>query len=167
MKYLNIFAGLRAAFMLLVAFALILSALGSKVGRAILEFALEPIWRYHNRYFAMYVYNGATAASSLANPPLRIAGGMGGVNTVSTPTGGGRSVWLYNSSNGTTELSSGTFFSDGYYLGMKQGDLIMGVSNTGSSSQCFLGVISSVSTLGCHVGGAAGTSTNAMITSTH
>ena len=112
-------------------------------------------------------YNGTTAASSLQNPPLRIAGGVGGVNTISTATGGGRGVWLYNSSNGTTEMSSANFFVDAYYLGMKQGDLVIGVSNTGSSSQCFMGVLGAVTTDGACIGGAGGTSTNAMITSTH
>ena len=50
-------------------------------------------------------------------------------------------------------------------IGMKQGDLIMGVSNTGRSSQVFMSVIGAVTTAGACVGTAG--STNATITSTH
>lgn len=106
-------------------------------------------------------YNGATAASSVANPPIRIAGGMGGVSQQSTASGGGRGVWFYNSSNGSTELQGANFFTDAKALGMQAGDLLLFVVATGSSIACGMGVIGTVST-----SGAAIASTGASLTST-
>lgn len=93
-------------------------------------------------------YNGATAASSVANPPMRIAGGMGGVSQQSTASGGGRGVWFYNSSNGSTQLQDANFFTDAKYLGMQAGDLVLFVVATGSSIGCGLGVMGAVTTAG-------------------
>lgn len=101
-------------------------------------------------------YSGATAASSLANPPMRIAGGMGGVSEQSTATGGGRGVWMYNSSHATSDLFSSNFFTDAFYLGMKAGDLIMGVSCTGSSVYVWVGAVSAVTTNGANVNSSGG-----------
>lgn len=106
-------------------------------------------------------YNGTTAASSVANPPIQIARSMGGgLNTLSTGgTGGG--LWMYNSSNGSTELQSSTFFTDAYYIGMKQGDMIMFGGSTGSSAYAGFGVIGAVTTSGAGIA-----STGASMTST-
>jgi hypothetical protein len=101
-------------------------------------------------------YSGTTAASTLANPPLQIARGVGGVNTISTGTGGGRGLWFYGSSNGSTELVSNTFFTDAFYLGMKAGDVVIGVHATGSSVGVSLGVIGAVTTLGAGVASTGG-----------
>ena len=106
-------------------------------------------------------YNGTTAASSVANPPVQIARAMGGgLNTLSTGGAGG-GLWMYNSSNGSTELQSSTFFTDGYYLGMKQGDVLIFTASTGSSAFCGMGVIGAVTTAGCGIA-----STGASMTST-
>lgn len=106
-------------------------------------------------------YSGTTAASSVANPPIRIAGAVGqGFNTSSTlGTGGG--VWLYTSTNGTTELVSTTFFTDGYYLGMKQGDVVFATGSTGSSAYLTIGVLGAVTTAGTGIA-----STNGSVSST-
>lgn len=96
-------------------------------------------------------YNGTTAGSSISNPPIRIAGGVGGPNQQSTGTGGGRSVWLYSSSNGSTELISSTYISDGKLLGFQNGDLLIGVHATGSSIGISMGVIGFVSSIGSTV----------------
>lgn len=102
-------------------------------------------------------YSGATAASSLANPPMRIAGGMGGVSEVSTASGGGRQVWLYNSSHSTTQLTESTgFFTDAYYLGMKAGDIVMGCQATGSSIGVYMGVLGTVTTAGASLASTGG-----------
>lgn len=101
-------------------------------------------------------YSGATAASSLSNPPMRIAGGLGGVNENSTASGGGRGVWLYNSSHSTTQLTDANFFTDGYYLGMKQGDIVMGAQATGSSVGVYMGVVGAVTTAGAALGSTGG-----------
>lgn len=101
-------------------------------------------------------YSGSTAGSTVANPPMRIAGGFGGVNEISTGSGGGRGVWLYNSSNPSTVMAGSNFFTDAYYLGMKQGDLIMGTIATGSSVQVYLGCIGAVTTAGAALASTAG-----------
>lgn len=106
-------------------------------------------------------YYGTTAASSVSNPPIQIARGLGGgVNTLST-AGTGSGMWLYNSTNGTTQLQDTAFFTDAYYIGMKGGDLILGVCATGSSACVFMGAIGAVTTAG-----AAIASTGASMTST-
>lgn len=101
-------------------------------------------------------YAGATAASSLTNPPMRIAGGLGGINENSTATGGGRGVWLYNSSHSTTQMTDSNFFSDAYYLGMKQGDIVMGVNSTGSSAAVYMGAVGAVTTAGAALASTGG-----------
>lgn len=106
-------------------------------------------------------YAGTTAASSLANPPMRIAGGLGGVSEQSTASGGGRGVYLYNSSHSTTQLTDSNFFTDAYYLGMKAGDIVMGAQATGSSVGVYMGVLGAVTTAG-----AALASTGGIISST-
>lgn len=105
-------------------------------------------------------YNGATAASSVANPPMRIAGGMGGVSQQSTASGGGRGVWFYNSSNGSTQLQDANFFTDAKYLGMQRGDLLLFVVATGSSVCCGMGVIGAVSTDGAAIASTGGSMTS-------
>lgn len=116
-------------------------------------------------------YSGATAASSVANPPRCIAGGAlygvaGDTTGLSTspdaPNNQGGSLWFYASTNLTTDIVASNFFSDGYYLGMRPGDCVMGVqfSSAGSSVETFLGAITGVSTDG------ASLSTGSVITST-
>ncbi len=97
-------------------------------------------------------YSGSTAASSVARPPMKIGGALGGYsNTASTGTPIGMGLWLF----ATTDTSSGAFtagyFSDGYELGMKQGDVVIisHLGSTVSSSQVLtIGIISSVSSTG-------------------
>ena len=102
-------------------------------------------------------YRGTTAASTLTNPPLAFGPpALGGVNPNTTEAYVGRRVWLYSSTHGTSELLSTTFFTDAYYMGMKQGDLMMGFSNTGSSVAVFVGVIGPVSTAGAGLASSGG-----------
>ncbi len=100
-------------------------------------------------------YSGSTALSSVANPPILLASGMGGLANTTATSIGGRSLWMYNSSHSATEMSSGTnsgtFFTDAYYLGMRSGDVIMIVGNTGSSVGFAIGVVGGVSTAGAYV----------------
>ena len=85
-------------------------------------------------------YSGATAASSLVNPPIRIAGGLGGANSLTT-SGGGRSLWMYHTSDESTNLQSTGYFTDGKTLGMKGGDVLIAVIATGSSIGLTIGAI--------------------------
>lgn len=106
-------------------------------------------------------YSGSTAASSVANPPVRIGGAM--TNTCNTlSTGGtGAQLWLYNSSHSSTQLTDTAFFTDAYYLGMKKGDIVMYCGSTGSSVAVGMGVLGAVTTAG-----AALTSTGGIVSST-
>ncbi len=106
-------------------------------------------------------YAGSTAASSVANPPIRIGGGMAATcNTLSTG-GNGCQLWLYNSSHSSTQLTDTAFFTDAYYLGMKKGDVVMFMGSTGSSAAVGMGILGAVSTAG-----AALSSTGGIVAST-
>ena len=97
-------------------------------------------------------YKGSTELSSVANPPIKIAGGFGGgTNVGSTTTPIGVSLWFH----GTTDTSTGPFvanyFTDGKALGMKQGDvmIVSALNSTVSSSQVlYIGIVGAVSTAG-------------------
>jgi hypothetical protein len=97
-------------------------------------------------------YKGTTQLSSVANPPIKIGGGMSNrTNVGSTTTPIGTGLWFY----GTTDTSTGPFvagyFSDGYELGLKQGDvmIVSALNSTVSSSQVlYIGIVSSVSSTG-------------------
>ncbi len=125
-------------------------------------------------------YFGTTQSSSVANPAVEIAGQMArnpalsgstmflstqgstAANNPNAPGGGGGGLWKYVSSNLTTDLVAANFFSDGFYLGMKPGDIVIGAqfSSLASSVTTFIGAIVSVSTAG------ASLSTGSLITST-
>lgn len=106
-------------------------------------------------------YSGTTAASSVQNVPARIGGYTGG-GANSTAFGvaagaGAKSLWLYNSShNSTGDMMGSNFFTDAYYIGMKQGDLIMGSVCTGSSVSVYVGVIGAVTTAGAAIASTGG-----------
>lgn len=125
-------------------------------------------------------YFGSTQLSSIANPPRAlvmpfatnptIAGstqflstqGSTAANNANAPGGGGGGLWVYTSTNLTTDLTAVNFFSDGFYLGMRAGDLVQGSEFTslGSSVITFQGSITSVSTAG------ASMTTGSLMTST-
>lgn len=125
-------------------------------------------------------YFGTTASSSVSNPPRQLIAPIaispaltGSTNFLTTqgstyannahaPGGGGGSVWYYCSTNLTTDIVASNFFSDGFYLGMRAGDMVMGVqfSSLGSSHISFQGSIVSVTTAG------ASLSTGSVMTST-
>lgn len=95
-------------------------------------------------------YKGSTELSSDANPPRCITAGMWGKRstTVLPSSVGGQNLWLYNTTESSTDLITANFFLDAYYLGMRQGDLIMGAATTGSSVSLYIGVIGAVTTAG-------------------
>lgn len=116
-------------------------------------------------------YSGTTAATSLANPPRQVlVAGMSALPTSTglstapaSPNGQGGGLWYYSSTNLTTDLTAAGFFSDGKTLGMRPGDMVMGVqfSSAGSTVTSFYGAIVSVSTAG-----AASFTTGSLMTST-
>ena len=110
-------------------------------------------------------YSGTTAASSVANPPNQIARVVGGRLSASSSAsaGGGGGLWMYNSTNLTTDMTAANFFSEAHYSGMKQGDLVIGTqaSSAGSTTQIvFVGAVGAVTTAG------AALSTGGTMTST-
>lgn len=125
-------------------------------------------------------YYGATQASTIANPPRQLVGpfaanpaisgstmylstqGSTAANNPNAPGGGGGGLWFYASTNLTTDIVAANFFSDGFYLGMRPGDVVQGAqfSSLGSSVTTFIGALVSVSTAG------ASLSTGSLITST-
>ncbi len=110
-------------------------------------------------------YSGTTAASSVANPPNLVASTLGGRLTASSSAtvGGGGNVWQYSSTNLTTDLTGSNFFTEAYYIGMKQGDIVFGAqaSSAGSTTQiAYMGVLGAVTTSG------AALSTGGTMTST-
>lgn len=93
-------------------------------------------------------YLGTTQLSSVANPPIELLNSLGG--QLNRPTAG-TAVWYYNSTNSSTEFSTANFFTDGYQLGMKAGDIVFCVYTTsaGSSSAIpYMGCIGESSTDG-------------------
>ena len=103
-------------------------------------------------------YKGSTAASSDANPPRALFAGMWGTRStgILPSSVGGQNLWLYNTTESSTDLVDANFFSDGFYLGMKEGDMIMGAATTGSSVSVYMGVISAVTTDGCNIASSGG-----------
>lgn len=126
-------------------------------------------------------YYGSTQSSSLANPPRLLVGPFAAnpaptgstmylttqgstASYANTPGGGGGGgqLWFYASTNMTTDIVAANFFSDGFSLGMRPGDIVQGAqfSSLGSSVTTFIGAITSVTTAG------AALSTGSLITST-
>lgn len=110
-------------------------------------------------------YSGSTASSSVANPPVRISHGLVAQtnNVGSTSVAKGGSVWSYTSSNLTTDMTASNFFTDAYYLGMRNGDILISATYSTESSTghiLVIGMITGVSTSGANL------STGGTITST-
>lgn len=125
-------------------------------------------------------YFGTTSPSSQANPAKQLVApfacnpaitgsteflstqGSTAANNANAPGGGGGGLWDYTSTNLTTDITAPNFFSDGFYIGMRAGDKVLGSQFTsqGSSVITFTGSIVSVSTAG------ASLSTGSLITST-
>jgi tetrahydromethanopterin S-methyltransferase subunit D len=109
-------------------------------------------------------YLGTTAATTLQNPPILLARGMGsGFQTtggtsagVAAGTGVGHGLWMYASTNSSTEVLAANFFSDGFYLGMKAGDIVMCAGATGSSALLCIHTVASASTSGVSLSSAGG-----------
>jgi hypothetical protein len=66
------------------------------------------------------------------------------------PNGQGGSLWHYCSTNTTAEVVATGFFTDGKALGMRPGDLVLGVgfATSGTSGVPWLGCVSHVSSTG-------------------
>jgi len=103
-------------------------------------------------------YKGSTELSSVANPPRCITAGMWGKRstTVLPSSVGGQNLWLYNTTESCTDLVTASFFTDAFYIGMRQGDIVMGAFTTGSSVSWYAGVIGAVTTAGAAIASSGG-----------
>lgn len=94
-------------------------------------------------------YNGTTAASSVSNPPVRIGGYLGGganSTAFSLAAGkGAKSLWMYATSDESTNLRDTSYFTDGWQLGMRPGDIVIYTCSTGSSISVGMGSVSTAS----------------------
>ena len=83
-------------------------------------------------------YYSSTFSSTSSNPPIQIAGGLGMQSTAQeTGTLGwlhGNKVWFYSSTNAPADLAGVNAITDGKALGMKPGDVILGVCASGGST---------------------------------
>lgn len=102
---------------------------------------------------------------STGNPPILMArAGLAPTNNInSTSVAEGMSLWFYNSTNLTTDMTASGFFSNAQHLGMRNGDVMLATTYSTQSSTGHIqvmGVITGVST------GGANLSTGGTMTST-
>lgn len=81
-------------------------------------------------------YNGSTASSTAANPPLVLVGSLANVTNSPGLTGG--KFWFYTSTNVAVDMTAPAAFIDGAALGMKVGDVVCGVTAAAGSSSPIL-----------------------------
>jgi len=104
-------------------------------------------------------YVGSTAASSAANPPRLVAGSfhsragatglLGTLTTAQNQQSVGGNLWTYVSTNPSTSMNDSVNFLDGWYLGMRPGDIVMSVCYTsGSTHTLNISVVTDASTAG-------------------
>lgn len=93
---------------------------------------------------------------STGNPPILMArAGLAPTNNInSTSVANGMSLWGYNSTNLTTDMTASNFFSNAQALGMRNGDMLMATSYSTESSTGHIvvtGIITGVSTSGANL----------------
>ena len=102
-------------------------------------------------------YNGSTAGSTAANPPVLLAAAIGGhvqfvTSGSSVSTGvfnglpdkaSGAKLWFYSSTNIFSDVFGAATFNDGVALGMTIGDVLIGVQTSANSTTpfCYMGVL--------------------------
>lgn len=105
-------------------------------------------------------YAGSTAGAATANPPRCVSNAFWGERSTtvfSSTTVNGQNLWLHNSTDSSSDMiTTTTYFTDAYYLGMKEGDIIMGAVCTGSSVSVYVGVIGPVTTNGAAIASTGG-----------
>lgn len=101
-------------------------------------------------------YAGTTAASTVTNPPRPVTASLINANNNTTEANDGYNLWIYNSTHSTTQLTDTAFFTDAYYIGMRQGDILIGHTNTGSSIGVYVGVLGAVTTAGAALASTGG-----------
>lgn len=94
-------------------------------------------------------YQGTTAGTTSANPPVVLDGIVGGKfnspGVLTTRPMGGR-VWLYSSTNTPADMTAAGVITDGGLLNMAPGDFFLGVFNGGAATTDaypYLGIVNS------------------------
>lgn len=114
-------------------------------------------------------YQSSTVPTTASNPPICLTAGLGIGRGTTALTGNNRSVWLYTSTNLTTDISAAAnqpFFTDGFYLGMRPGDMVMGTMYTSAGTTAAAGVVSYLASVIAVTTGGASISTGSVMTST-
>ena len=105
-------------------------------------------------------YAGTTAALAGQNPPRLVNSALWGDRSTlvfpGSTTVNGQQLWLHNSTDSSTDFITASYFVDAYYIGMKEGDIIMGAVCTGSSVSVYVGVIGPVTTAGAAIASSGG-----------
>jgi hypothetical protein len=105
-------------------------------------------------------YAGSTASAATANPPRLVNSAFWGERSTTVFPGStvinGQQLWLHNSTDSSTDFITASYFTDAFYLGMKEGDMIMGAVCTGSSVSVYVGVIGPVTTAGAAIASSGG-----------
>lgn len=74
-------------------------------------------------------------AYATSNPPINVIAHLGGLAANSTSIyNRAVGLWLYKTSDGTTNLSDAGYFTNGNQLGMRRGDLMAGICCSTESS---------------------------------
>lgn len=83
-------------------------------------------------------YYSSTTSSTTSNPPINFEGGLADQSTTQeTGTLGwlhGNNVWFYSSTNAPSDLTGVNAITDANLLGIKVGDVVIGVTSSGGST---------------------------------
>ncbi len=83
-------------------------------------------------------YYSSTTSSTTSNPPIKLISGLG-VQSTSQETGTlgwlhGNALWFYSSTNAPTDCAGVAAFTDANALGIRAGDVVIGVTGSGGST---------------------------------
>lgn len=114
-------------------------------------------------------YVSSTVASTLSNPPVLMVSAIGIGRGSTALTGNNRQIWSYVSTNQSTDIFAAAaqpFFTDGFYLGMRPGELIQGTMYTSAGATAATGVLTFQASIIAVTTAGASVSTGSMMTST-
>jgi len=114
-------------------------------------------------------YVSSTVASTLTNPPVLMFSAIGIGRGSTALTGNNRQEWYYTSTNLTTDIFAAAgqpFFTDGYYLGMRPGDIVVGTMYTSAGATGNTGVVTFQASVIAVTTAGASVSTGSAMTST-
>lgn len=77
-------------------------------------------------------------AYDTSNPPFLICEGIGGTNN--------RRVWMYVSTDAAADVNTSGYFSDGYDLGMRTGDVVLQIDSDASPIDLTIMAVASATT---------------------